>query len=551
MAASAWGEYSTIATSICIAALAAFAAKPSIASTAYGDLNNFDVFNDTGTDCHGFEIELEDIHSTDVTYTYDYNHYGTPRISEDNSDPLHPKVLVRYAATFDGATNRFSAYTAVPSMPPAATNGHQCTDPSINFGCEHFGVGYYGAPTVIRYHWLVEDPAAPGQLIHGPAVNVSTPTWTYYPPAPGQPVGQVQAAILAPPPPEVPRYEFGDAVWVKCIVTTSHSNRVVELRHLVSDDPDDPTDTNWANGEPDEVEVEWRILQTEFNNPDGANNDLAGKKEDLPHGDEVITRRYEFYKYTGPLDPESNEANCDDYPQVADPENPKYKAECDPATVTVLGDYIGAQMAGFNVEAVLGLVDHIQDGDLDDLYTMRTVVVGGNTPYVTSVTSGSLPPGLSIDSPTGVLSGTPTAVGEFSFTLAATDADAVQVAKDYTMRVAGAEPVGTATSTASATGTPNGTATVTATPTASSTATATPPATATASATPTATTTEPACVGDCDGGGSVAINELIGGVNIALGNVSLESCPSFDRDGNGGVSIDELITAVGHAQTGC
>ena len=196
-------------------------------------------------------------------------------------------------------------------------------------------------------------------------------------------------------------------MWVKSIVTTSHNNRAVELRHLVSDDPGDPNDENWANGEPDEVEVEWRILQTEFNNPNGANNDLAGENEGLPNGDEVITRRYEFYKYAGPFDPETNEAKCDNYPQISDPGNPKYKPECDPATVTILGDYIGAQMAGFNVEAVLGLVDHVQDGDLDEPYTMRTVVVGGNTPYVTSVTLGSLPPGLDIDSRDRRLVGNP------------------------------------------------------------------------------------------------------------------------------------------------
>src|SRR6185503_8141829 len=240
-----------------------------------GDLNNFDVFNDTGSNCHGFEIELDDIHSTDITYTYDYNHYGAPAITEDNADPAHPKVFVRYAAKYNSATSTFSAYTMVPATPPAATNGHECTNPAVNIGCEHFGVGHYGAPTVVRYNWLIENPSAPGTLIHGPAVNVATPSWTYYPPAPAQPVPQVQAVILAPPPPPAPVYEFGDAVWVKSIVTTSHSSRVVELRHLVSDDPNDQNDENWANGEPDEVEVEWRILQTEFNNPNGANNDLA------------------------------------------------------------------------------------------------------------------------------------------------------------------------------------------------------------------------------------------------------------------------------------
>ena len=554
MSSFTWAKRLITLTVSCVAALAAVAARPVMASTAYGDLNNFDVFNDTGANCHGFEIELDDIHSTDLTYTYDYNHYGAPTITEDNSDPAHPKVFVRYAAKFNAATSSFSAYTAVPATPPAATDGHQCTNPAVNIGCEHFGVGHYGAPTVIRHHWLVEDPAAPGTLIHGPAVNVSTPSWTYYPPAPAQPVAQVQAVILAPPPPPAPVYEFGDATWVKSIVTTSHSNQFVELKDLVSDDPADPNDKNWRNGEPDEVEVEWRILQTEFNNPAGANNDLAGAKEDLPHGDEVITRRYEFYKYVGPLDPETNEAKCDNYPQISDPGDRKYKVECDPATVTVLGDYIGAQMAGFNAEAVLGLVDHIQDGDLDELYTTRTVVVGGNTPYVTSVALGSLPPGLGIDSPTGVLSGTPTDAGEFSFTISATDADAVQVTRAYTIKVNGTLPDATSTSTPVVTPTASGTATVSATPTtANPTSSATPLDTVTATASPaaTATATVLACSGDCNGDGSVMVNELIGGVNIALGNALLDSCPSFDHNGDGSVLINELITAVNAALTGC
>jgi hypothetical protein len=413
------------------------AATPAAASTAFGDLNNFDVYNDTGTECHGFEIELEDVHSADVTYTYDWNHYGAPTITEDSIDPAHSKVRVRYAAKYDAATGSFSAYTAMPASAPSPTNGHQCTNPAVNVGCEHFGVGYYGRPSAIRYHWLVEDPTAPGSLIHGPAVNVATPSWTYCPPAPAQPVALVQAVIEVPPPAEVPVFEFGDAVWVKSIVTTSHNNQLVELKDLVSDDPDDPADKNWANGEPDEVEVEWHVLQTEFKNPDGANNELAGGLEDLPNGDEVITRRYEFYKYSGPLDPETNEAQCDNYPQISDPADPSYKPECDPATVDVLGDYIGAQMAGFNVEAVLGLIDHIQDGDLDEPYTTRTVVVGGNTPYVTSVTAGALPAGLTIDAASGVLSGTPAAAGRFSFTVTATDADAVQVTKDYTVVIHG------------------------------------------------------------------------------------------------------------------
>ena len=40
-------------------------------SQAYGSINNFDAVNDTGTECHGFEIEIDGCYSRDITYTYD------------------------------------------------------------------------------------------------------------------------------------------------------------------------------------------------------------------------------------------------------------------------------------------------------------------------------------------------------------------------------------------------------------------------------------------------------------------------------------------------
>jgi hypothetical protein len=50
------------------------------ATTVVGDLNNFDTVNDTGQVTYGFEIEIDDVHSTDITYTFDWNHYGVPKI---------------------------------------------------------------------------------------------------------------------------------------------------------------------------------------------------------------------------------------------------------------------------------------------------------------------------------------------------------------------------------------------------------------------------------------------------------------------------------------
>ncbi len=58
------------------------------------------------------------------------------------------------------------------------------------------------------------------------------------------------------------------------------------------------------------------------------------------------------------------------------------------------------------------------------------------------------------------------------------------------------------------------------------------------------------CVGDCDGDGEVMMNELITGVNMALGFGGL-TCATFDRDGNGVVTVDEILVAVNVALTGC
>jgi len=59
------------------------------------------------------------------------------------------------------------------------------------------------------------------------------------------------------------------------------------------------------------------------------------------------------------------------------------------------------------------------------------------------------------------------------------------------------------------------------------------------------------CAGDCDGDGSVTVNELIKGVNIALGTLATDQCPSMDVDGDGNITIDELLKAVNAALVGC
>jgi hypothetical protein len=68
-------------------------------------------------------------------------------------------------------------------------------------------------------------------------------------------------------------------------------------------------------------------------------------------------------------------------------------------------------------------------------------------------------------------------------------------------------------------------------------------------------TTAPAlaqpCGGDCNGDSAVTVNELVAGVNIALGAASLDACPSFDLDHSSSVEINELVAAVNNALCGC
>lgn len=60
---------------------------------------------------------------------------------------------------------------------------------------------------------------------------------------------------------------------------------------------------------------------------------------------------------------------------------------------------------------------------LGEPYSSSITVTGGTSPFVFSVFSGSLPTGLSLNTSTGAITGTPTATGTFNFVIRVTDAE--------------------------------------------------------------------------------------------------------------------------------
>src|SRR5215471_15863947 len=78
-------------------------------------------------------------------------------------------------------------------------------------------------------------------------------------------------------------------------------------------------------------------------------------------------------------------------------------------------DYVGPDLLSIDTTCPL------PDGTVGTPYSATLTATGGTAPYTWTLLSGSLPPGLSL-SGAGVISGTPTTAGTYTFTLKVVDA---------------------------------------------------------------------------------------------------------------------------------
>ncbi|MBD9357034.1 hypothetical protein [Methylomonas albis] len=340
----------------------------------YGSLSNFDVYNDNPpeVEVHGFEIELHGVSKSEIGYSFGapYQRYGNPLVIDGGIDAQGKAVTrIRYESPYDAGASRFTETTP---RAPAVTNtgGHACYlgGPIGNYassGCEHFGVGVIGTATQTIYRWLVADPATPGNLI--PVTNPGTglpvsasipaPIWNVQPAQ--QPDLNPQPEVIAEveaPELEHPEDKFGPAQWMKVIKTETEQS--AKLEHLLFDDPKNPVNDDVNNVV--ETEIEWEIMQQR--NPlflggggkKGGNGGAAVAKQanggQLQNGKKSVTRRYEFYKYTGTLTVEGE----------ADPQaDIDVDANGNPLDAAI-GNLQGVQMVAVNLDSD---GDGIDDGN--------------------------------------------------------------------------------------------------------------------------------------------------------------------------------------------
>ena len=318
------------------------AIAPSVATAAViGFLGNFDVINDTGQTAYGFEIDLEGLHSSDITDVFggpgrgfptgrgfdpatSVERYGAPTIADYTNGAIFG-TKITYSAIYNGTNWDYSTPSGAFITP-----GDNCwSGGGLGYGastpCDHFGCGTTGNPTKTTYSWLLES--SPGVLSSANGVvHLPAPVWNVIPPAPNLPPAppQVVAKIEAPDP---AAFEFGDALWVK--VFTTEFEDPVNLEELVGDN---------AHVQQAQTEIEWQLLQKDINNP------LSGQLESglgAPVGANAasILRRYEFYDFSGDYDTETHEALFG--PGFGD-SNPDLNKD--------VGTYLGSQNAAVNLQ---------------------------------------------------------------------------------------------------------------------------------------------------------------------------------------------------------
>lgn len=105
-------------------------------------------------------------------------------------------------------------------------------------------------------------------------------------------------------------------------------------------------------------------------------------------------------------------------------------------TVTDAVNRTDAKSYTINVEVPISItISSLSNGLVGSVYSQNLTASGGLTPYSWSISSGNLPVGLSLNSNTGAINGTPSGVERPQFTLTVTDAYNRTATRSYTVDI--------------------------------------------------------------------------------------------------------------------
>jgi hypothetical protein len=104
---------------------------------------------------------------------------------------------------------------------------------------------------------------------------------------------------------------------------------------------------------------------------------------------------------------------------------------------------IGPAGSGTGSGSPNAVAQSLKGGAVGTAYSETVSAVNGTSPYTFAVSSGSLPAGCSLNTSTGVISGTPTTAATYTFSIQTTDASAmVGPAQSFQIIIAGAPTPG-------------------------------------------------------------------------------------------------------------
>ena len=384
----------------------------------FGSLANFDVVNDTGKTAHGFEIDIRDIHSGDISSLFgaanrwpNMERYGAPTVT-DFTDASGFGVKIVYQASNNGTWSAATPSGTLPVSPSDSCWPLGAPNYGPLYPCDHFGVSTNVNTPNVNYYWLVENAANPNGPLVQVQASVPNPQWMVTPQPPINNVPQapkVNVAIAAPQP---VAYEFGEPRWVK--VTATGTVQDVAVEDLVAENA-------VLKKAQTQTQLEWQLLQVDSGSPGSGQIDLTGVA--LDQGAKGVVYRFEFYQYTGQRDPSTNEALVGPNGDTPGANGPS-KGD--------LGKFIVAQNAGINFDGVIpaapplpiapSINATISGATVNMPYSQVINATPGVAKDTLNISVTGLPAGLAFNAASNTITGTPTVVGTFPLTIIAQDA---------------------------------------------------------------------------------------------------------------------------------